>query len=279
MRGAFWASAACVLVAGCATVRLMPTEVAVTAVAVEQRFGLAGNLRMPTGTPLVLAFVDDKKAYCSSKPVAFNPFEGRGACFFDTAGTGYFDKWYMLGTISSATLDGINIGYSVKQAPASPQRVDVDWNQRTSGEGSNEATETAIKLRDAAGGVPVCAPNIVSDFCDRLRADTATTRLEAAELALIRAKRDAGRKITGQEAALIAQADASTAVTRIAVQTALAQSAAQHVASALERHAAQLAYQQRLAECKAAAGLVAILVPSFWGGVAAGVATGAACMN
>lgn len=106
-------AAIAVLSVGCATVTTTPTEVALPVTDIVQTFGLAGMLRVQANTPLVLAIVDGQKAYCSARPVAFNPGEGRGACFFDNSGAGVFDQWYMLGTLSATKMSGIMIPYSI----------------------------------------------------------------------------------------------------------------------------------------------------------------------
>lgn len=131
---------AVVLVAACANIHTIPTEVAVTATPTEQRFGLMGVLTIPAGSPLVLAMVNETKAYCSEKPVAFISGEnGRGACFFDTEGSGYFDRWMMLGKIGSITAGGLHIPYSVMAT--------ADFYQKA---GPRIATENEIASRREA---------------------------------------------------------------------------------------------------------------------------------
>jgi hypothetical protein len=274
-------SVAVAAAAGCAKVQLTPGETAVTTMPVDQGFGLAGELRVPAGSRLTSATVDGRKAYCSEGTVAFNPGEARGACFFDQSDSGYFDEWYMLGTISSATLHEIHIPYLLKprQTASSQQpRVDVDWNKRSQGQGSNGATENAIRWRDAALGRPVCSPTADSAFCAELRAKQRTEAAQAAvseRLAQIKTKQEAGRKLTGEERALVAQADADEASARLAARTAEAHAAA----AALQRQSDELAHQRQLAGCTAAADAVALSVRSTWGGILAGLATGAACME
>lgn len=105
--------AAVLSLAACASVQTNPTEVAVTAIPAQQSFGIGASLEVPAGTPLVLASVDGQKAYCSTVNVVHQIGDNRGACFFDTKNAGYFDKWYVLGTLSSSTMGGISIPYSV----------------------------------------------------------------------------------------------------------------------------------------------------------------------
>jgi hypothetical protein len=163
------ASALAALLVGCANVRSIPTEVAITATPTEQRFGIAGVLRLPAGLPLVLATVDEKKAYCSQGAVAFNPGEGRGACFFDTNGSGYFDKWYMLGTIASFTLDGIHIPYSVMGMTAFNQNVAPRIAAENQLEGQARATcayQAKVASAMTPGLIPALGTGIaVGDAC------------------------------------------------------------------------------------------------------------------
>jgi len=51
------------------------------------------------------------------------------------------------------------------------------------------------------------------------------------------------------------------------------------VDAAIARQAQEAAYQQKLAVCTTAGDIVALSIKSFWGGLLAGVATSAACMN
>jgi hypothetical protein len=78
---------------------------------------------------------------------------------------------------------------------------------------------------------------------------------------------------------MIAEADEADAAATLAAQTAQAQAIIQQAQYAVQRQADEIAYQQRLAACTAAADLVALSIKSFWGGIAAGLATGSACMD
>jgi hypothetical protein len=159
------------------------------------------------------------------------------------------------------------------------QDVDVDWNKRSAGEDSGMATENAVRWRDATRGLPVCDPTAVSDFCEKLRGNRIAAQAKAQQIAIVRDKQDAGSKLTARESAILIRADAEAATARMAAQEARAQAALQQATYALQRQADELADRQRLAACTAAADLVALSIRSFWGGIVAGVATGASCMN
>ena len=94
----------------CTIIQPIPTEVAVTVAPVVERFGLTGELHLAAGALLGLAMVNEKKVYCSATLLAYMPgMGGHGACFFDTTGTGYFDRWMMLGKLGSMTAGGLHI--------------------------------------------------------------------------------------------------------------------------------------------------------------------------
>ena len=99
------------------------------------------------------------------------------------------------------------------------------------------------------------------------------------EIAYLRMKRDVGKKLSPKEVAVLVRADQDDATARAVAQTQAATAALQQANYELQRQADEMAYRQRLAGCKAAADLVALSINNFWGGIAAGLATGAACMN
>jgi hypothetical protein len=164
------------------------------------------------------------------------------------------------------------------QAQARPS-VDVDWNRRGAGEGSNAATDKAIA--DRCKNMPQTwrCSDYSPDAVVSRNADQLAAQVTADQLIAVRAKRDADKKLMAKEVALIAQGDQADATARLAAQTAQAQAIIQQAQYAMQRQAEEIAYQQRLAACTAAADLVALSIRSFWGGIAAGLATGTACMN
>jgi hypothetical protein len=277
--------------ASCASVQLDPQPaVATTHVPFNAQIGF-NRISVPSESRLLAASVDGKPAFCTIQPAWFAIGEARRVCFTDDARSGYLSHYYVLGTLRSLTYDA-NIPYSLDPGgiaalqavtplsqhsmKAWPQ-VDVDWNKRSAGEGSNAATNDAISLREAAHGLPICAPTTVSDYCAKLNAERLAA--EAAQVGIARKKQEAGKTLTAKESAILIKADADAATARMAAQAALAQAAAEQATYALQRQADELAYRQRLAACTAAADLVALSIRSFWGGIVAGVATGAACMQ
>ena len=111
--------------------------------------------------------------------------------------------------------------HSMKAGP----QVDVDWNKRSAGEGSNAATNDAISLREAAHGLPICAPTTVSDYCDKLNAERLAAEAEAEQAGIARKKQEAGKTLTAKESAILIKADADAATARMAAQAVLAQAA------------------------------------------------------
>ena len=269
------------ILAGCASVQLDPQPAVGTRLApFNAQIGL-NRISVPSGSRLLAASVDGKPAFCTTQPAWFAIGEARRVCFTDDARSGYLSHYYVLGTLRSLTYDA-NIPYSLDpggaaalQAVAPPAaqkarpQVDVDWNNRSAGEGSNTATNDAIRSREAARGLPICAPTIVSDYCDKLNAERIAAETEAEQVGIARKKQEAGKTLTAKESAILIKADADAATARMAAQTALARAAAEQATYALQREADELAYRQRLAACTAAADLVALSVRSFWGGIVA----------
>jgi hypothetical protein len=66
---------------------------------------LFAKVIVPAGSRLINASVDGQTAYCTTKPAYFVPGEARSICLFDTRGSGVFDKFYIVDTLSSLQYD------------------------------------------------------------------------------------------------------------------------------------------------------------------------------
>jgi hypothetical protein len=108
-------------VAGCAHIEYTNGTDAKTIEPYTLSYGLGASVNVPGGTDMRMALVDGKQAYCTIRPVTqvFGD-SARGACFFDTKQSGYFDKFYMLGTASMAITPDVHIAYVLLGANNQP---------------------------------------------------------------------------------------------------------------------------------------------------------------
>jgi hypothetical protein len=75
---------------------------------------LFAKVIVPVGSRLINANVDGNTAYCTAQPTYFVPGEARSICLFDTRGSGVFDKFYIINTLSSLQYDA-SIPYSKEE--------------------------------------------------------------------------------------------------------------------------------------------------------------------
>jgi hypothetical protein len=121
------AIAVLVALSGCASVEVTKSDGnARTQTPFEARIGLS-HVAIPAGSRLVIAKVDGRPAFCTVRPVFFATGEGgRGVCLFDSSGSGYLDKYYILGALRSLTYDAhIAYGLESSVAPTAQERVAI----------------------------------------------------------------------------------------------------------------------------------------------------------
>jgi hypothetical protein len=75
---------------------------------------LFAKVIVPAGSQLINANVEGQTAYCTTKPAYFVPGEARSICLFYTRGSGVFDKFYIVNTLSSLQYDA-SIPYSKEE--------------------------------------------------------------------------------------------------------------------------------------------------------------------
>lgn len=157
--------------AACASVELHPQQpVARTIAPYDARFGLS-RLELPAGMPLVAASLDGKPAFCTIQPVFHQIGESRNVCLTDDAKTGYFDHYYVLGTLSSLTYDA-HIPYAI-DGNAMALQTAVQTEQANRAQCDYEAAS-------ASAGVPGLIPALITNanlhsLC--MRAAAARTQL------------------------------------------------------------------------------------------------------
>jgi hypothetical protein len=90
--------------------------------------GLGARIEVPNASLLAGAEIDGKRAYCTVAPAYFQFGERRSICLFDHANNGWFDAYYVLGTLRSLTYPA-HIPYSIGTPPvygsAGPTVADV----------------------------------------------------------------------------------------------------------------------------------------------------------
>ncbi len=101
---------------GCASIQPVADSYALTVAPFRTKL-LFATVGLPAETPLVGSLVDGKPAFCSTVNGYFVNGDARGICLFDTKGSGYFDKYYILGTIAADVYDGIHVPYTLIGSP------------------------------------------------------------------------------------------------------------------------------------------------------------------
>ena len=102
---------------GCASVQMNPQMgEAVTHAPLEASIGF-GHVVIPENSQLVGANIDGKPAYCTQFAAYFVPGESRSVCLSDSNRDGFFDRYYVMGTISSAVYPA-HVPYTVTEARA-----------------------------------------------------------------------------------------------------------------------------------------------------------------
>jgi hypothetical protein len=136
------------LLSGCAHIDYRNWTSARTIEPFSRSFGIDATMDVLNGTEMRAAKVDGKLAYCTVRPVIRRFGEApRGGSFFDTNQSGYFDKFYMLGTASIANVfsPDIHIAYVVLDGMAQPHLM---VNPEAA------AFQAAVAKRDE-GGLPL----------------------------------------------------------------------------------------------------------------------------
>ena len=171
---------------GCASVQINPSrDVATTQAPFEATLGLGTRISVAEGAKLDIATVDGKAAFCTSGPAYFSLGEARPICFFDSANSGYLDKYYVLGTLRSLTYDA-HVPYSMIDniAVKASHPLDLEYVR-------------IQRLRDPQFGMD--------------KKEVGRDALADDQLAAVRAKRDAGKKLTAADRTLIAVGDQADA--------------------------------------------------------------------
>jgi hypothetical protein len=106
-------------VSGCASVQTNPSLGTATTLAPFQADlgGLGARIELPNASLLAAAEIDGKRAYCTVAPAYFQFGERRSICLFDHANNGWFDAYYVLGTLRSLTYPA-HVPYSIGTPPA-----------------------------------------------------------------------------------------------------------------------------------------------------------------
>jgi hypothetical protein len=147
MRWLPWVSMGSLVLSGCASVeRISHPEIATIHQNFDARLGV-NRVFLASGSRLVMSMVDGSPAFCSTIPAYFALGESRGVCFFDSAGSGYLDKYYVLGTLRNLTYEA-HIPYSMEGKPPLVVSIDQDPTNAASTSPANQAI--AIQERRAA---------------------------------------------------------------------------------------------------------------------------------
>jgi hypothetical protein len=71
------------------------------------------RVSIPSGTLLVGALMDEHPAYCTRQAAFFSAGDNRSVCLYDTKQSGYFDKYYILGTLRGDARLEISVPYTL----------------------------------------------------------------------------------------------------------------------------------------------------------------------